>query len=306
MDDKEIQHTVESILKNADSPNLVFVGIGLTAKKNETFKIVKGLSKKYSNVRYLFVKQKTNDLSTLGVGRGRYLAQSLYKNEDYFMQVDSHSYFEKSWDSRLISLFEDAIKEVGDNRVVLTCIPPRYIYDKNENPQKIEPFTRYPMFDKGFFVEVVPAWRSEDSLQLSSKKIIPSLKANSAFMFGNSEFAKNTGISPTSIFYDEEIIYSINLFGNGFALAFPNTKDFPVMHLDGDAIIKGHERSFFLDYLSKKNKLKIHENLKENYLSFINNLKNKEKIEKYKKYAKVDPKRGYYSVGSESIPTSFR
>jgi len=149
-------------------------------------------------------------------------------------------------------------------------------------------------------------WDSEDSLEISSKKIIPSLKANSAFMFGNSEFAKNTGIAPGAIFYDEEIIYSINLFGLGYALAFPNIKDFPIMHLDGDAIIKGHERTFFLDYLDRKHSDLIHENLKNHYSNFISDSRNYEKIKKYARYAKVDLQRGYFSSLPSSIPTSFR
>lgn len=306
MDDDEIEYTINSIFQNADRPRLVYVGVGLTAKNSKYLKLVKKMSDKNPNIRYSFTKQKHNDLSTLGVGKGRLKAQSLYQQEDYFMQVDSHSYFEKSWDSRILDLYEDAVREVGDDKVVLTCIPPRYHYDENKVPTRIEPITRYPVFLSGLFVDAVPMWGSDNSLNFSSKKIIPSLKANSAFLFGNSDFAKNTGIGSESIFYDEEIIYSINLFGNGFALAFPNVPDFPVMHLDGDAIIKGHERSFFLDYLDSKHSDIIHENLKKHYQGFVSKPENKEKVSRYAKYAKIDLKRGHYSSQPSSIPKTFR
>ncbi len=306
MDDDEIEYTVKSIFENADFPSYVYVGVGLTAKNNKYLKLIKKMSKENPNIRYSFTKQKRNNLETLGVGKGRLKAESLYREEDYFMQVDSHSYFNKSWDSIVLSLFEEAVKKVGDSKVVLTCIPPRYVYDKKEKPKKIEPFTRYPTFVPGFFVGVVPKWGEEDSLKFSLERIIPSPKANSAFMFGKSEFAKNTGIAPDSIFYDEEIIYSINLFGLGYALAFPNVKEFPIMHLDGDAMIKGHERSFFLDYLDRKHSDLIHERLQNHYSNFILDSKNQESIKKYKKYAKVDLQRGYFSSQPFSIPTSFR
>ena len=306
MDDEEVIHTVNSIFQNADRPELVYVGVGITAKNSKYKKIFRKMSKDNTNIRFTFVKQKKNNLQTLGVGKGRTMAQSLYRNEDYFMQVDSHSYFDKSWDSKIISLFKEAIKDVGSTKLVLTCIPPRYKYNNKGKPEKIEPFTRYPVFVPGLFVNSVPRWESEDSLKISQKRIIPSLKANSAFMFGNSEFAKNTGISKDSIFYDEEIVYSINLFGDGFALAFPNVPDFPVMHLDGDAIIKGHERSFFLDYLDSKHSNLIHENLQNHYKNFILDPKNKEKINKYAKYAKVDLARGHYSAQPSTIPKTFR
>lgn len=305
MDDEEVIHTVDSIFQNADRPELVYVGVGITAKNSKYKKIFIKMSKDNPNIRFTFVKQKKNNLQTLGVGKGRAMAQSLYRNEDYFMQVDSHSYFDKSWDSKILSLFKEAIREVGSTKLVLTCIPPRYRYNTKGKPEKIEPFTRYPVFVPGLFVNSVPRWESEDSLKISNKRIIPSLKANSAFMFGNSEFAKNTGISKDSIFYDEEIVYSINLFGEGFFLAFPNVKDFPISHLDGDSITKGHDRSFFLDYLDKHHSELIHAELKKHYSSFLANPTNKEKIKKYSNYAKIDLKRGYYSVTPSSIPQDF-
>jgi hypothetical protein len=305
MDDEEILHTVNSIFENAEYPEKVFVGIGLTAMKSKTLSLVKKISKKYPNVRFSFTRQKKNNVDTLGVGLGRLKAQQLYRGEDYFMQVDSHCYFEKKWDPYVISLFLEAVQKVGDEKVVLTCIPPRYSYN-NGKQERLDSGVRYPQFVDGFFVGVVPMWQSQDSLQVSSEKIIPSSKANSAFLFGNKELAKDTGVVSSAIFYDEEILYSINLFGNGFALAFPNVPDFPIMHLDGDAEIEGHRRSFFLDYLNESHSEKIHEKLKKNYTSFVFDPRNKEKVEKYKRYAKIDPKLGYFSSQGGSIPKNFR
>jgi hypothetical protein len=305
MDDEEITYTVNSIFENANHPQNVFVGIGLTAMKSKTLSLVKKISKKYSNVRFSFTKQKKNNIATLGVGLGRLKAQQLYKGEDYFMQVDAHSYFEKGWDDYILDLFQEAVEKVGDEKVVLTCIPPRYVYS-GKKQERLDSGVRYPQFVDGFFVDVVPMWISQDSLQASSENIIPSSKANSAFLFGNKKFAKNTGIVSSSIFYDEEILYSINLFGDGFALAFPNVSDFPIMHLDGDAEIEGHNRFFFLDYLDQNHSKEIHEKLRKNYTSFVSDPKNKDKIEKYKQYAKIDPKLGYFSSQGGSIPKNFR
>jgi hypothetical protein len=306
LDDREIEYTVNSIFNNAKNPQKVFVGIGLAANKKESLNLVKKITKKYLNVKYSYVKQKRNGVETLGVGKGRMRAQMLYDNQDYFMQVDAHSHFEKNWDEKVLNLFKLAVNEVGDDRVILTCIPPRFYYNKQNEPIRSEPETRYPRFVSGFFVGVVPMWQSVNSLDLSKKEIIPSPKANSAFMFGNSKFAKNTGIVPSSIFYDEEILYSINLIDMGFALAFPNVSDFPIMHLDGDQITPGHERTFFSDYLDQKHSDLIHEKFKNNYLSFVNDQKNLKKLQKYKDYAKIDPKRGYFSSQSQEIPKAFR
>jgi hypothetical protein len=307
MDDLELEYAIISAFENSDNPERVYVGAAVLSMYSHTIKRVKKLAKKYKNLSFSHEKQKKNRVMTLGVGAGRDRAEKLYSGQDYFLQADSHSHFEKGWDSYMIKMFKEAVKEVGDQKVVITCIPPRFSYGSEETPQRIDPPTRYPAFvPNEFFIDVVPKWTSEDSLTITNKKFIPSVKANSAMLFGGEEFINNTGIGKNSIFYDEELIYSINLIGDGFALVFPNVPDFPVLHLDGDHIIKGHERNFFLDYLEGKSFNEIHEKLKENYLSFVKDPKNAKKVDAYRKYSKVDPLRGKVSSQYPYIPDSYR
>ena len=135
---------------------------------------------------------------------------------------------------------------------------------------------------------------------------MPSPKVNSACVFGNKKFATNTGINKEAIFYDEEMTQTYNLFGEGFALVFPNFKDFPVRHLDGDVMTRGHSRLFFLDYLDKEHSVLIHKKLEKNYLSFVNDETNKKKINLYQKYSRVDAKKGYFLNTVPFIPKSYR
>jgi hypothetical protein len=307
LDDLELEHAVVSAFENANNPNNIYVGVGLISMYKHTLKTLKKLKKKYPNLSFSYEKQKKDNIKTLGVGKGRKRAEDLYSGQDYFLQVDAHSYFEKGWDEYLVKMFEEAVKEVGDEKIVITCIPPRFGYDHQEKQQRIDPPTRYPVFvANSFFVNTVPQWASENSLEFTDKKFIPAVKANSAMLFGGKEFIENTGIGEDSIFYDEEMIYSINLFGDGFALVFPNVPDFPVMHLDGDQLIDGHERNFFLDYLGPKSFEEIHEKLKENYLSFVKDPKNAKRVDAYRKYSKVDPLRGKVSSQYVYIPESYR
>lgn len=307
LDDLELEHTITSAFENAKSPSRVYIGVGLLSMYRYTLTRLKKMSKRYPNVSFSYQKQKKNNVRTLGVGRGRRSAELLYRNQDFFLQVDAHTHFEKNWDTFMIEMFEEAVQEVGDDKLVITCIPPVFGYDSNEKPYRTGPDTRYPVFvNDGFFVGVVPQWKSEDSLEVTQKRLIPSPKANSAMIFGNKKFAQNTGISEDAIFYDEEIIYSINLVGDGFALVFPNTKEFPISHLDGDLVISGHERSFFLDYLDGRSFEKMHDILQENYLKFVKDPINALKIEKYKKYSKVDALRGRIHSIPFYIPESYR
>jgi len=307
IDDEELKYTVDYIFDNAKHPERVYVGISLIAKKRKTFKELKGILKKHPNVKAVTHKQKYNDLSTLGVGFNRKRAENLYDGQDYFLQVDAHSFFETAWDSRLIELFEEATKEVGDNKLVLTCIPPIYGYSHEGDVVAVGPRTRYPQYVRNdLFVGAVPKWADVDATEVSRKKFIPSPKANSAMIFGNYKFSEDTGTKVDSIFYDEEFIYSVELFGRGFALVFPNIDHFPIRHLDGDFTIPQHNRSFMLEYLNEEAQDRLHEKLQDHYHSYVNNPLNEKSLNKYAKYAKINYKYGYFSSQPFFIPRSYR
>jgi len=308
-DDEELKNTLTSAFENADNPERVFVGVFLSAMHKKTKKELTNLAKQNKNIRFTLVKQRKNNLKTLGIGKGRRGAADLYLDEDYMIQIDCHSYFDKSWDTYLISLFEEAISFVGDDKLVLTGIPPvyRYCCTDHNMPLKTERKTRYPFYmTSSFFVNTVPRWMDIDIIKNKKEKFIPVVKASPAFIIGNKKFANNPGIHKKAIFYDEDLTQSINLFGNGFAFAFPNIEDLPISHLDSDGIIEGHERYFFLDYLNKENNYLIHEQLKEEYKNFIKDPNNSDNVEKYYKYSKVHPLKGCFSLEHDVVPKRFR
>lgn len=309
-DDEELRHTIINLYNNAKNPERVFVGVGLTAMKRQTVKDLKSLANSNSNIRYKLVKQKRNNIETLGIGKGRTMAASLYDEEDYMLQIDCHSFLEDSWDTKLISLFKEAEDFVGGGRYVITGIPPRYEYccKEHDTPKPVVPNKRYPFyFTHEFFVYVVPRWSETDlSNHKHLPKFIPVSKVSPAFIFGNKDFAKNHGVHKEAIFYDEDYTQTINLFGKDFAFVFPNIEDLPVRHLDSMGIIEGHDRAFFLDYVNLKNNDLLHLKLQKSYLGFINDKKNKEIINLYRLYAKVDPVKGFFSTNQMPIPKKFR
>lgn len=308
-DDEELKYTVKYIFENADHPENVSVGIALTAMKKKSLKEAKQLVKKH-NVRLDFVKQKKNDLSMLGIGKGRSRAANLYNNEDYMIQVDCHSLFDKSWDTTLLGLFKEASQVVNNTNVVLTAIPPIYEYCCNKHNNDIVKSgmpTRYAYYlTQEFFINVVPRWGEVDIYQTRSEKFLPQAKVSPAFIMGNKDFAKDPGIYTKATFYDEDLTQSINLFARDFAFVFPNIEDLPVRHLDSKGIVKGHKRFFLLDYLNQENQDLLHENLKKNYLNFVNDPSNADKITKYKKYTKVDALKGCFTHNHDLVPESFR
>lgn len=307
-DDEEIKHSVRYAFENAKNSKRVCVGIALTSIKRKTLKEVKQLTKKY-NVRLSFVKQKRNNLSMLGIGKGRLRAANLYKNENYMIQVDCHTFFDKDWDSKLISLFKEAKKYSKKEKIVLTAIPPAYRYccSEHKDPIKTDPNNRYAYYEtQSFFVNVIPKWKETDISKKTNVKFIPCAKANPAFIMGKQDFAKNPGIHEKATFYDEDLTQSINLFGKGFAFVFPNVEDLPIRHLDSNGIIEGHTRFFLLNYLNAENQDLLHENMQKEYIAFAKDPKNAKIINEYKKYSKVDALRGCFTNNKEIIPKTFR
>lgn len=307
-DDEELKHTIRYIFENADHPENVRVGVGMIAMKKKSLSAVKKLSKKY-NVSLKFIKQKKNDLSVLGIGKGRSLAASLYENEDYMIQIDCHSFFDSSWDTKLLKFYKKAESLAKDKNIVLTLIPPAYRYccSKHKDPIKYGATTRYPYYEpQNFFVNVIPKWTEKDILLERSEELLPVSKVSPAFIMGPKTFGNDPGIYKDATFYDEDLTQSVNLFGRGFAFVFVNVENFPVRHLDSDGIVKGHKRFFILDYLNEKNNKILHLNMQNKYLKFVKDPKNKEAIDKYKKYARVDPLKGCFVYNANVVPESFR
>ena len=306
-DDEELKNTIRYIFENADRPEHVTVGVALTAMKRSRLKEIKKIQKEY-NVVLDFVKQKKNDLSVLGIGKGRSRAASLYSNQDYMIQIDCHTFFDESWDTKLKTLFNKAEKLVKDKKVLLTGIPPAYKYCCEEHPDPIKygARTRYPYYEpQKFFVNVIPKWSEVDILETVDAELIPCSKLSPAFIMGKKEFAANPGIHKAATFYDEDLTQSVNLFARNFAFVFPNVEDLPVRHLDSDGIVKGHNRFFILDYLNKKNNLLLHENMKKEFLKFAKDVKNQDAIKLYREYARVDPLKGCFIYNENLVPERF-
>jgi hypothetical protein len=309
MDDNEIEFTVKSAFENATNPERIFVGVSLIAKDKKFLKLMRALAKQYPRFKFLYKKQKQNNYKTLGIGKNRYWATTLYDDQDYLVQVDSHSHFDVGWDTYMLDLFEEATAEVGDDKLVLTCIPGRFEY-RDGKPHfvdrgEVEGNPRCPHYVKDdFFVNSVPKW-ADFFANTTHKRLFPAVKANGAMLFGGKEFARDTVVYFDAFFYDEEFGYTVNLYGRGFALVFPNVLDFPIYHLDGDQITPGHERAFFMDYVDASVR-NDGEHQPASYYAFINDPKNQAAIKKYEKYARIDVLRGYQRSEEPYTPEKYR
>jgi hypothetical protein len=296
--DTELETTIQSCFSEAETPEYVYMGVAMIGKKE----FYEEISKKYENNKNITFKFFELNEDTIGVGNGRHLARSLYNDQDYFFQIDSHTLFNSSWDKDLIDNFKKSQKLVNNKKVILSGYLPSYIkYRINE---KIEVsygtdlwYTRW--IPNKFMVldKIIPSWDAvipklvSRGLYRKIKKtgFAPASKITAMFIFGDKQFANNICLNKNFLFWEEEIIQSIEFIANGFTLVFPGdmcpgnhfyfrqqTKDFGYRDTIG-SLFNGEEE---LNNFSLK--------MEENFLNYIKDENNKEKIKVYEKYAGIN------------------
>jgi hypothetical protein len=134
--DTDVINTIKSLIeKSFDSERIC---IGLHLQDDEDF-YKKILSYNFKNLRIKFTPKEL----TKGVHWARNkIKEELYNNEDYFLQIDSHSRVKKNWDNILINQY----KSFGLQKIVLSTYPnhfdlpddeKKYLSVSNNAPLKV-------------------------------------------------------------------------------------------------------------------------------------------------------------------------
>jgi len=292
LDDSEVIPTIKDAFKKAKYPERVRLGVALlhsTGVYKRDFK--SGIKPYKKQVRYSTTKVTArNVLETLGVGRGRKLAADLYGGEDYVLQVDSHTLFCKDWDEVLIGLHKEAVSSLSLDKVLLTGYSGHFHYD-GENSRV--PFTndgklRYPFISgEHRFSTTIPNWWDIPLPHDYPHKFAPCVKFNANFAFGDREFGKYNGVLEEAVFFEEELIQTINLTAAGFNLVFPVSNEPLICHLYSSHVnVYGGTRAGFHQYMSELVLQVFNKKTDENYLSFIEDPKNQAAIKKWERYSK--------------------
>jgi len=305
--DNQINFTVEEAIRNAVNPDqlsicLVFMDTQHKEIDCDNFFKEKILPlKKYNQVK---IKRFSSKEHESGVGFGRNEAMSMYNGEDYILQIDSHTKFDKKWDVILIDIFSEALKVTKNEKTILTAYLPAYAHDDanvrgNFGTLKL---AKYPFFVTQFrFDGGLPSWTDTNLVEGDLKVdeiFVPSVKFNAQFAFSNKNFYENYGLPKSVVFWEEELIQTINLLDSGFSLVFPN-QTLPLSHLFQDDVNKDLRSNSFrvsgantelLDAEQYNNKIR------KTYFDFIEDPANKSKIDRFYKYARVHPIHGPYMI----------
>jgi len=304
LDDEELVPTLKDLYSKASQPSRVHVGLAVQSTSSKWYRDISKEAKSISpNIRHLFVKiTSKNALEVLGVGQGRELSHSMYEDEDYVLQIDSHSMFMQDWDEILIAMLYSAKKATDNERTLLTAYAGNYFLDKEGNrtlefPEGLTPHSGfyYPLYRQYVNNDGLPSWDTVPLSRVSDSpaRFIPSPKFNANFAFGDKEFAANLGLDASVVFFEEEIIQTVSLMGSGWSLVFPNVKDAVVRHLYvAEGEMSAVRRKAAASYLSEVDRLELTQRMQRNYRDFLDFEVLKGAKTDYENYANVSLKYG--------------
>lgn len=302
--DHELIKTIKSAKDNAAEPDNVHIGIAFIGNEKFYEFIVERINfYGYKNISYKYYPLEGN----LGVGHGRSLAQSMYNGQDYFLQVDAHTFFNYNWDSFVKERFDTISRAVNNQKTIISGYPGHYGYfdeSGNETFWARDNFN-YPMYLQGILKvngEAIPSWGDYEPSYISADLdnminkygFAPITKISAAFILGNKYFAEDNCLEPGSLFWEEEVCQSVNLIDRGFTMAYGG-KTMPVHHFYTDENIKNKGNRSTLSQFTDSS---IWSKMVDSYNNFLSNPDNAKKIFAYESYADMSLKSGPFKHGA--------
>jgi hypothetical protein len=143
-----------------------------------------------------------------------WIQSHFYQDEDFYLQIDSHTRFVPAWDEQLLTIWESAPAA----KPVLSTLPPPY-HPPDERVATGLPFIRAERFKSdGNLVQ--RSGTLDPSLPLAVPRPSPFLSA--AFVFAAGSMVREVPYDPFLYFYGEELTLAVRLWTHGYDIFVPN------------------------------------------------------------------------------------
>ena len=186
-------------------------------------------------VRY----EHVNPVFSKGPCWARHRAQTFYQEEDYFLQIDSHTQFLPSWDE----LFKEALLKIEAAgltdgyfaKPIITSYPrsfkvldfERGLFELNTGDKHTQVITyrKDSLFSRGSFSRQI-------GIPTKHTEITHAYLMAAGCIFTRGKFVKDIPYDPNYYFYGEELSMALRAFTHGFS--FFHIPDVPLFHLYTD------------------------------------------------------------------------
>ena len=224
--DALLSTTVINAQQRAKHPERIVFGIFDQSFHKETFYLEDMFFKE--QIRYLRIDPEYSR----GACWARSVAQSLMQDEDYFLQVDSHSLFDQDWDETLVSTITEL--EQYHPKPVISVYPHSFTEDKEQDNKF------YKGRNEGTCVSLVNAdetYFKDDHQYILARAVhrneIPSpchgFLISAGFLFGPRTMVQDVPYDPHMYFQGEEPSLALRLFTHGYNIFYVN--NCPIYHL---------------------------------------------------------------------------
>ena len=180
--------------------------------------------------------EHVNPLLSKGPCWARGRLQSFFNNEDYFLQIDSHTQFNEGWDVRLINELQkiEGNKSQGDYHAksIITSYPrsfkvvdlPSATFELNaiDKNTQILAYRADSLFSRSSFSRQV-------GISCQHNEITHGCLLAAGCIFSRGAFVKDIPYDPNYYFYGEELSMALRAFTNGYSLF--HIPDLPLFHL---------------------------------------------------------------------------
>jgi hypothetical protein len=233
--DPEIWQTIDNFYSNAKHPERIFFGV---TNQTNAIDLHTEVLKRYPQVNMDIVKPG----SIVGCQPARLNSHKFYKNEDYYLNMDSHMRSIKNWDQEIIDDFESLQGSRGKS--VITAYAPGYDKDSSGDDiiLDIDFSTMFYMSESNvdnFKKNGIPqfcAYNHHYGVE------IPSPYISGHFFFTSREAILAAPFVKEVMFTEEEIFMAVRFFTAGYNIFTP--KKAYVYHRYG----RGGRRLFWEDF----------------------------------------------------------
>lgn len=138
--DLELEETISSAIGQAAFGDLITVGVAIFNDKSFYDSIVEAFAH-MANVKLNFIEDPN-----ITIGKARVIAASMIENQDYFLNIHSHTQFIKNWDVYITSRYYDIYLGEKNKRIILTGFPAKYFYNiyPDHREEVLEEYLLYP------------------------------------------------------------------------------------------------------------------------------------------------------------------
>lgn len=214
--DPALLQTINSAISNADNPEDLYFGVVIQELPKETPDL-----SHIKNMSVITMHSK----DAMGVGYARDLAISLFKDQDYFLQIDSHTIFEKSWDTIAIDQLKKAQSMSNNKKIILSYFPPPFYIEDNKTISIITNSKEqlpYPT-RQHIMLNNKEQWTAKRVPFENIKMEMPELSTTvlAGFIFAESDLIKEVPYDPEISFFGEEVCFAMRAWTRGWDIYSP-------------------------------------------------------------------------------------